>query len=797
MPSSLTDGLTAPQATAVEHFGGPLLVLAGPGSGKTRVITRRIARLIERGVAPRQILAITFTNKASKEMAERVEALVPGNKVWISTFHKFCARLLRKMPETVGLKSNYTIYDTSDQQSLLRNILSQHDLDATSYSPAKLLNRIGRLKNECVTAEQFARGFEDRVGDHVEAVLAKVYPAYQQGLLEANAVDFDDLLLHVVKLLSENEDLRADLDERYRYVLVDEYQDTNIAQYTIVRALSVNHPNLCVTGDPDQSIYGWRGARIENILRFERDYPGAKVVRLEDNFRSTPGILRAADELIAHNVHRKAKTLKTSNSEGVEVRRVTYRDGKHEADGIASEIAARVRSGERRYDDYAIFYRVNSLSRELEIALARNRVPLQIASGVAFYDRAEIKDVLAYLRILHNPADSVAFRRVVNKPKRSIGETSQRKLLAWATNSGLLPIEACAKAYEVPGLSKAAANALKKFGLLIDSFTEVLAGSVANIVSRMVQDTKLSEEWRDSSDPDDMNRLANVEELINAAAQFDAEYGEEASLEGFLETVSLTADVDSVDESTGQVTLMTLHAAKGLEFPCVYVVAVEHGLLPHERAASTHDLREIEEERRLLFVGVTRARQELTVTHAAKRENRGRSMPAIPSEFLFEMTLDHVDETGGRGGYSRGFADYESNETPFDDEEAPQPFADEFDDTGNAHEGFSRLRKPSAIGNEESNEPQPQRRPKAKPAAVPGLKLTTAADLLAGDATAASLPTGFGVGMRVRHPQYGTGTVIAADGFARNRRVTVDFDDDRSRKTFVASKCPLQPIGAG
>ncbi|MBA3313837.1 MAG: UvrD-helicase domain-containing protein [Planctomycetaceae bacterium] len=796
MSEKFASDLTPSQHAAVEHYEGPLLVLAGPGSGKTRVISRRIARLVERGVDPRQILAITFTNKAAAEMAGRVEALMPGSTAWVSTFHRFCARLLRQRAGAAGLQQNYTIFDDGDQQSLMRQVLSDLNLDASSYPPGRLLHKIGRLKNEMVTAEDFARGFDERVGDHVEAVLAKAYPAYQQALLNANAVDFDDLLLHVVRLLHENEDLRADLDERYRFVLVDEYQDTNLAQYAIVRALSQNFPNLCVTGDPDQSIYGWRGARIENILRFERDYAGAKVVRLEENFRSTKAILRVADELIAHNVQRKPKRLKTDNDEGPSVRRATFRDGRHEADMIAAEISQQVRELGRRYDDFAIFYRVNSLSRELEMALARHKVPYQIAAGVSFYDRAEIKDLLAYLRVLYNPLDVVAFRRIVNKPKRAIGETTQRRVLNFAASRSLTLLEAAGRAGDIPQVSKAAFGALKKFAALMQGFTETLAAPVATLLTRIVLDTNFTAEWQGSPREDDQQRLSNVNELLTAAAQYDREVGDEGSLEGFLEQTSLASEVDSIADDAGRATMMTLHAAKGLEFPCVYVVAVEHGVLPHERAAKTGDLRELEEERRLLFVGVTRAREELTITHAAKRELRGRPLPAIPSEFLHEMTLEHADFDRSPGI---------EFDTSFDVEDFSQEAEESRVESreSRVESRESRATQKASGGSPESSDHGNDRDiPFSHPlspqlSTLNSFKLTTGAQLLRGDGGAADLPQSFGVGQQVRHPRYGLGTVIAADGFSRNRRVTVEFEDDRSRKTFVAAKSPLQPVGTG
>ena len=635
--------LTADQWSAVDHQEGPLLVLAGPGSGKTRVITRRIARLVEKGIPPRRILAITFTNKAANEMADRVEQLMPGTRVWVSTFHRFCSRLLREWGRGVGLKPHFTIYDTTDQQQLIRDVLNELDFDTVHFSPARVASQISRLKNDMTTAEEYARQFEESIGDPFQAVLAKVYPRYQERLLEASAVDFDDLLLHVVTLLSENPELRADLDSRYEYIMVDEYQDTNMAQYQIVRALSQDWPNLCVTGDPDQSIYGWRGARIDNILRFESDYPKAAVVRLEQNYRSTKEILRAADCLISNNIYRKAKALVTDNPEGETVELMSFDDGPHEADAIAADIREQVNTGQRKWSDFAIFYRVNALSRELEQALRRHRVPYQVAAGVAFYERAEIKDVLAYLQLIHNPDDYVAFRRIVNTPTRGIGKTTQKKLMSWAGSQGLTLLEAAQKARECPQLSQRAVVSLNKFARMMSELSRGDCGSVEQLMKTVLDRTQFTAGWADSDSEDDQNRLANVQELLTAAHQFDEAEGSDASLEGFLELTSLVNDVDALEEAAGQVTLMTLHAAKGLEFPVVYIVAVENNLIPHERSMRNNDLRELEEERRLLFVGVTRAEERLCLTQTRMRAFRGRLLPTIPSPFLTEMPLKDRD----------------------------------------------------------------------------------------------------------------------------------------------------------
>lgn len=764
---ALSTGLTLPQRQAVEHFDGPLLVLAGPGSGKTRVITRRIARLVQRGVAPWNILAITFTNKAAKEMAARVDALLPGQRVWVSTFHRFCARLLRQYGTAVGLQPGFSIYDTSDQQQVLRQVMEELDVATVHYPPARIGGMISREKNNLVSSEDFVRGFQETMGDHTQAVLARVYPAYQKALLSANAVDFDDLLLHVVTLLRENPDLRASLDERYRYVLVDEYQDTNIAQYEIVAGLSKDHPNLCVTGDPDQSIYSWRGAQIANILRFERDYPQAAVVRLEQNFRSTRLILQAADRLIAHNKQRKAKILLTDNVDGEPVEALCFGDGTQEADWIAREIRRQVADEGRQWSDFAIFYRVNALSRELESALGRQRVSYQVAGGVAFYERAEVKDVLGYLRLVANPQDEVAFRRVVNTPVRGIGKASLSKLNDWAASRGMPLLEAAGQARQIAGLPKKASLALEAFTRLIGEFALADAGSVADLLRTVLDRSGYSAGLRDSQSEQDLQRLANVQELINAAAQYDAAAGDERTLNGFLETVALVSETDNLSEASGEVTLMTLHAAKGLEFPVVFVVGVENGLLPHERSLKSENPRDYEEERRLLFVGVTRAEERLYLTQTVQRAIRGKLTRTIPSDFLSEMPLEYrnlIDPYAIVPGTMIVPRDVD----PFDAVDFPHA--------------------------PEEHAVEQRGTPARAPAAAPPPKLMTGAELLARREAEPPGPS-FRVGMSVRHPRYGVGKVLAVSGAGRRQTVSVRFDVDSREESFVASRSPLQPVG--
>lgn len=741
------NGLTSEQRQAVEHQDGPLLVLAGPGSGKTRVITHRIARLIENGVRDSQILALTFTNKATREMAQRVDALLPGTRVEVSTFHRFCARLLRVHAEGVGLKPNYTILDHAEQVALLRRLVRDMNLSSSYFEPSRIGNRISRAKNELVTPEEFVARLRDRIGDPFQQALAEVYPAYQQALLQTNCVDFDDLLLHVVRMLTDWPAFREDLDTRYRYILVDEYQDTNLAQYRIVSAISQIYPNLCVTGDPDQSIYGWRGARVDNILSFQNDFPSTTVVRLDENFRSTQSIVRASDQLISHNTRRPARSLRTENAEGVPPHLLCFSDGEDEALGIVKQIQDRVEKGERRWSDYAIFYRVNALSRHFEIALTQAGVPFQIASGFAFYDRAEIRDLMAWLRLIENPDDDSAFLRAVNAPSRGIGKKTLEQLRRFA-DQNRLSLHAAAERRQEITLPKRTATALATFMSLVERLREDAPTlSVDGLLDRVIRLSGYAEGLDASIAERDAQRRANIDELITATREFSERNEEDTSLQSFLESASLVNDTDLIDETAGRVTLMTLHAAKGLEFPVVYIVGVEHNLLPHERATRESSTTDIEEERRLLFVGMTRAREELNLSQAFDRRLHGSRRATIRSRFLDEIDLVVRDCTRG-----------------------PKP--------------ASRRGMPEEL----------KRHPGPRPAGQP--LLMTAADLLKGNQKAAAVPNLFAVGMQVRHPHYGRGTILELAGTPRRRTVRVEFEADQMEKTFVVDKCPLQPVGS-
>ncbi|MGI6400929.1 MAG: ATP-dependent helicase [Thermoguttaceae bacterium] len=659
-------GLNKAQREAVTHKDGPLLVLAGPGSGKTRVVTHRVAWLLQNGVRDYQIAALTFTNKAADEMKTRLQNLAPGARVWVGTFHRFCAYLLRYYARFVQLEGNFAIYDADESQKLLKGIVPNKSLPP-GIDVSKVASAISWAKNSLVSADEYCA----RAGSLLGKVVEEAYPAYQAALKKANAVDFDDLLFHVAVLLKENPEIRARLDSRFRYILVDEYQDTNFVQYAIARALSVDYPNLAATGDPDQSIYGWRGAQLDNILNFERDFPDAKVVRLEQNYRSVKSVLRVADSLIKHNVYRKDKELYTDNPEGVSPRIIVNADQNEEAETIAAEIAAELLSGKRNARDYAIFYRMNALSRNLEYALRRYGVPYQLVRGLEFFNRKEVKDVCSYLQLVYNPSDVVSFKRVVNLPTRGIGNVTLTRLEKFAEENNITLFEAARAATRIDSLSTRAQKSLKKFVSLIDRVRKTVDdGSDLEVVLGMIlTESKYLEFLRNSIKTDaDEQRLANIQELLSEVREFDADFvqieeerradqlfpqaGQTCDRLGtFLEQIALISDVDSWSANEDRVSLMTLHAAKGLEFPVVYIVAIEDGVLPHQR--SSDEERQLEEERRLLFVGLTRAMEELRLSYTHMREFRGSQSFTIPSRFLYEFPKGGIDKFSSQEAWLR------------------------------------------------------------------------------------------------------------------------------------------------
>ena len=748
--------LTEAQRTAVEHGEGPLLILAGPGSGKTRVVTHRIARLLAEGVLDRQILALTFTNKAADEMRSRVDRLAPGYRVELGTFHRFCARLLRKYAPLVGLQENYTIYDTGDSLQALKQTLAQLKIEADFVTPEAVARAISWAKNNLILPDQY----EPRPGNPLGSYVQQVYPAYQAQLATSNAVDFDDLLMHVAALLRDNPEVRQTLDERYRYILVDEYQDTNLAQYAIARALSIDYPNLAVTGDPDQSIYGWRGANLNNILEFEEDFPNVRIVRLERNYRSTKRILFVASELISHNRRRKEKELFTENESGEPVRLITYSTHTEEAEDIATQIAEDIRSGQRRPRDFAIFYRTNALSRTLESALRDAGVPYQMVNGVEFFHRKEIKDVLAFLQLLNNPHDQVALLRVINTPPRGIGKVTISRLTEYAIQYRVSLLEAARQVREIESVGARPAKLVSEFVEMFDRLAVAAAGPVEELLGLVLAETGYEAMLRGSGDVEDDERLANIQELLTVAREFDDRQTGTGHLEAFLEDTALVNDTDDWETQVDRVTLMTLHASKGLEFPVVYLVAVEEGLLPHER--SRHSDEQLEEERRLMFVGITRAQQKLQLSRAESRDFRGLRKQTIPSSFLMDLPRSEmVLERAGAG-------DSLTIEPTYED--LPVYY----------HEDFQEER--SAV-------------PTMMPSMMPTLGIRTAAELANGGAPSpAPNPDIFEHGMLVRHPEYGLGRVVALSGSGASRRATVDFAPQVGRRKFVLSGSTLRPV---
>ena len=636
LDDALSSKLTASQQKAVFHREGPLLVIAGPGSGKTRVITFRIAALIDSGVLPHNICAITFTNKAADEMRQRAVVLGASAGAHISTFHSLCVRILRRYATFADINPNFSIYDESDQIKCVRQAIADCQLDTANFPPARMLDAISTLKNKLIDADVF----EHQADDFFSKTLSKIYSRYQQILKDLNALDFDDLLTKAAFLLERHSDVRIELGNRFKFLLIDEYQDTNHAQYRIAKALASTHNNICATGDPDQSIYRWRGADIRNILDFERDWPDALVVHLEENFRSTPGILEVADRLIAHNHSRKEKRLISTRPFAGNVAIEPFEDEAQEAQGLAENIERLVKDGVS-LGKIAVFYRVNAQSRALEEAFIRSKVPYQIVRGVEFYNRKEIRDILAYLKVIVNPADRVALLRIINTPARGIGKTTIDKVLDYASRRNIGLYEAIRIAPQIPGLPAATAAKLTGFLNMIEDFEKETSGSVATMVEHVFTKSGI-EKSLVAEGAEGKDAIANIEELISAAAFYDKQT-ENPSLVDYLQQISLFSDVDAYDAGAERVALMTLHSAKGLEFDNVFIVGVEEGLLPHERSADDGD--ETEEERRLFFVGITRAKTNLFISFVRYRRIRGQLLRTIPSQFLFELGLEFSEST--------------------------------------------------------------------------------------------------------------------------------------------------------
>ena len=759
---SIYDKLNDPQKEAVFHTDGPLLILAGAGSGKTRVLTHRIAYLIEeRGVNPWNILAITFTNKAAGEMRQRVDALVGfgSESIWVSTFHSMCVRILRRYIDRLGYDSRFTIYDTDDQKTLMKEVCRKADIDTKKFKERMLLSVISSAKNEMILPEEFEL---NAGGDFVQMKYAKAYREYEAQLRANNALDFDDLLVKTVQLLETQPDVRENYQERFRYIMVDEYQDTNTVQFRLVSLLAGKYRNLCVVGDDDQSIYKFRGANIRNILDFEKEYPDAKVIRLEQNYRSTENILNAANGVIKNNRGRKDKTLWTENGTGEKIRLRQFDTAYDEAEFIAEDIRTEVENG-AAYNDHAVLYRTNAQSRLLEEKFIAMNIPYKIVGGINFYARREIKDILAYLKTVDNGQDDIAARRIINVPKRGIGLTTVNRIQESADARGISFYEALLAPELIPGVGRSAGK-LDSFAAMIEYFKgQAEKESITDLLNEILDMTGYLQNL-DADDPVDAeSRIGNVEELLNKAAAYEEdceERDEKPTLSGFLEEVALVADIDSLDEDQDYVVLMTLHSAKGLEFPHVYLAGMEDGLFPGYMTITGDDAEEMEEERRLCYVGITRAEEKLTLTCARKRMVRGETQYNRLSRFVGEIPLELLDTGRSTAGTARSAGTAWSAGTaqsagPARSAGTGAPRGGSLSSTAGRHasgsgkQPFSALTKGSQLTAQKSGRPS------------------------------------YDVGDRVRHVKFGDGTVLDIREGGRDYEVTVEFDTAGVRKMFA------------
>ena len=750
---SIYDTLNEPQREAVRHTDGPLLILAGAGSGKTRVLTHRIAYLIEElGVNPWNILAITFTNKAAGEMRQRVDNLVGfgSESIWVSTFHSMCVRILRRFIDRLGYDSRFTIYDTDDQKTLMKAVCKKVDIDTKQFKERMLLSVISSAKNEMILPEEFEL---NAGGDFAQLKIAKVYREYEAQLKANNALDFDDLLVKTVQLLQTQPDVRENYQERFRYIMVDEYQDTNTVQFKLVSLLAGKYRNLCVVGDDDQSIYKFRGANIRNILDFEKEYPDAKVIKLEQNYRSTGNILNAANGVISNNKGRKDKTLWTANGEGEKISLRQFDTAYDEAEFIAEDIKKEVRDG-ASYNDNAVLYRTNAQSRLLEEKFIAMNIPYKIVGGINFYARREIKDILAYLKTVDNGQDDLSVRRIINVPKRGIGLTTINRIQEAADERGISFYEALLAPEMIPGVGRSASK-LDSFAALIEYFKgQAEKESLTDLLNEILDMTGYAQNLEADDEIDAESRLQNIEELLNKAAAYEEDCedrGEKATLSGFLEEVALVADIDSLEEDQDYVVLMTLHSAKGLEFPHVYLAGMEDGLFPSYMTITGDDPEELEEERRLCYVGITRAEQQLTLTCARKRMVRGETQYNRISRFVSEIPPELLD-TGSR------------KRTYFSEDDG----TDGTTAAGNLFSGGKTVSDGSS-------------RSKAYASKKPYTVLTKGSQLRAQKSDSLA----YGVGDRVRHVKFGEGTVLDIKEGGRDFEVTVEFDTAGVRKMFA------------
>lgn len=740
---SIYDTLNAEQREAVFHTEGPLLILAGAGSGKTRVLTHRIAYLIEeKGINPWNILAITFTNKAAGEMRERVDDIVGfgSESIWVSTFHSTCVRILRRHIDRLGYDNNFTIYDSDDQKTLMKDVCKLLQIDTKTYRERTILSAISSAKDEMVTPEEYEL---NAYGDFSKKKIAEAYKEYERQLKANNALDFDDLLVKTVQLFQTQPEILEYYQDRFRYIMVDEYQDTNTVQFKLISLLAAKYKNLCVVGDDDQSIYKFRGANIQNILSFEKEFEDTKVIKLEQNYRSTSTILDAANAVIKNNVGRKAKSLWTENGEGEKIQFRQFDTAYDEAEYIVGDIRERVDNGKAAYCDHAVLYRTNAQSRLFEEKMITANIPYKIVGGVNFYARKEIKDLLAYLKTIDNGKDDLAVRRIINVPKRGIGLTTVNRITEAAQQRGISFYEALCSADLVPGLGRSISK-LESFAAMIEYFRkEAEHLSITELMEEILTETGYVEELKAEGEEEAEARLQNIDEFLNKIAAYEESCEEELpTLSGFLEEVALVADIDSLDEESDYVVLMTLHSAKGLEFPYVYLAGMEDGIFPSYMTITADDPTEIEEERRLCYVGITRAKKELAMTCARRRMIRGETQYNKMSRFLKEVPPQLL-----------------STGKIVEKEELELPKQNAY---VQAKQSFQA--KPFMI---------------SKPVQQFGVK--------SGEGLS------YGVGDRVRHMKFGEGTVTAITEGGRDYEVSVDFDSAGTKKMF-ASFAKLQKV---
>jgi DNA helicase-2/ATP-dependent DNA helicase PcrA len=759
---SLLDALNEPQRQAVMATDGPLLILAGAGSGKTRVLTHRTAYLIEEcGVNPYNIMAITFTNKAAGEMRERIDQMVGygSESIWVCTFHSTCVRILRRYIDRLGFGTNFTIYDSDDQKTLMKDICKRLEIDTKMYKEKMFLSAISSAKDELIDPIEF----ETRAaGDYVKRKQAQVYREYQQALKQNNALDFDDLIMKTVELFKLDKEVLASYQDRFRYIMVDEYQDTNTAQFELIRLLALKYQNLCVVGDDDQSIYKFRGANIYNILNFEHHFPDATVIKLEQNYRSTQNILDAANAVIANNQGRKEKRLWTDNGAGDKITFEQLDTAAEEADFVARDIARRVRKGEYQYKDCAILYRTNAQSRLFEERFITANIPYKIFGGVNFYARKEVKDLLAYLKTIDNGQDDLAVRRIINIPKRGIGAASINKVALYAQEQEISFYDALCVAEQVPGLGKAAAK-IRPFVLFIQSMkAKAKLLSVADLLQEVIETTGYVRELEAEGTDEAEARIENIDELISKAVDY-AEGEEAPTLNGFLENVALVADIDSFDENSDYVVLMTLHSAKGLEFPNVYLAGLEDGLFPsYMSITSDNSQTEIEEERRLAYVGITRAKKNLTITSARVRMVRGQTQYGKVSRFVREIPPELL---------SGKIYESKTKEEPIEQSTFQK-----------ARKAFRTVPSYGGSGyGKEVGEGYGSTFHSSKATKPVYTKVENQRDF--GSAGGA---LSYQVGDRVRHIKFGDGEVMAIVSGGRDYEVTVDFDKVGTKKMFAS-----------